>query len=255
MAERVLLVGRHLGEGPAVALVGDEHRVVAEAAARPRAAGAISPSTTPSATTSRPSGQRTRATVRKRAVAVGRVHALERTRAAWRRCRRTWRPRRRSGPSARPGAPPSASTSSPVSSASAGSPVASREGHRLEPGVALERVGVLDDVGDLGRPGHELDRRPEDGGDLGRLVRVGGRQHQPEGHRPAPSDGRSTGGTATISAWRSTISAMPAVGQGEQLVELAAGERHALGGALHLDEPVRPVITTFMSTSARQSST
>ena len=142
-----------------------------------------------------------------------------------------------------------------MSSASAGTPGRLGDGDRLEPGVALERVGVLHDVGDVGRPGHQLDRRPEDGGDLGRLVRVGGREHEPEGHRPAPSDGRSTGGTATISAWSVDDLGDAGLGQGEQRVELAAGERHALGGALHLDEPVRPVITTFMSTSALESST
>ncbi len=30
------------------------------------------------------------------------------------------------------------------------------------------------------------------------------------------------------------------LGQAQQLVELAAGEGHPLGGALHLDEPSRP---------------
>ncbi len=41
----------------------------------------------------------------------------------------------------------------------------------------------------------------------------------------------------------------------EQLVELALVERRTLGGALHLDERPRPVTTTFMSVSARTSST
>ena len=59
----------HLGEGPAVALVGDEHRVVAEAAGAPRLGGdpplhvALGPD-------SRPSGNATRATVMKRPPAL-----------------------------------------------------------------------------------------------------------------------------------------------------------------------------------------
>jgi hypothetical protein len=43
-------------------------------------------------------------------------------------------------------------------------------------------------------------------------------------------------------------------GEVEQLVESHAVERHALGGRLHLDELASPVMTTFRSTSAVESS-
>ena len=92
VGDGVLLVRRHLGERAAVALVGDEHRVVAEARRRRGGASAIVPSTSPSATTSRPSGQRASATVRKRAVR-GRRHAVELGEQLGARCRRRSRPR------------------------------------------------------------------------------------------------------------------------------------------------------------------
>ena len=70
--------------------------------------------------------------------------------------------RRRSDAVSTPGAPPSASTSSPVSSATAGSPLAVGDRRRLQPGVADQRVGVLDDVGHAGRAREELDDVAED---------------------------------------------------------------------------------------------
>ena len=41
------------------------------------------------------------------------------------------------------------------------------------------------------------------------------------------------------SAWTCEDLADPELGEGEHLVELVAGERQALGGALHLDEAPR----------------
>ncbi len=105
VAHGVLLGRRHLGEGAAVAVVGDEHRVVAEARRRRGPRWRCGPRRRPRPPARAPSGQRTRATVRNRArrCAGGRRHRPERARpGAWPRCRRRWRPRRRSGPSARP---------------------------------------------------------------------------------------------------------------------------------------------------------
>ena len=115
----------------------------------PRSLDAIVPSQTPSASTSRPSGQTTAATVRNlrpsildtielgeqpgAVVGVGgvlsRVARREHARATVR------------GPT----------TSSPVSSATAGMPGRRGDGGRLQPGVALQRVGVLDHVLDVCR--------------------------------------------------------------------------------------------------------
>ena len=50
---------------------------------------------------------------------------------------------------------------------------------RLESSVALERVGVLDHLWHAGRTRDELELRAEHLGDLGRLVRVGGRKDEP----------------------------------------------------------------------------
>ena len=63
----VLVVLAHLGERPPVAVVGHEHRVVAEAARRRARRWRSCRSQTPSTTSSLPSGHTTMATVRNRA--------------------------------------------------------------------------------------------------------------------------------------------------------------------------------------------
>ena len=132
-----------------------------------------------------------------------------------------------------PGAPPSASTSSPVSSAPPADRSAARDGGRLESGVALQRVGVLDDVGHVGRSRQQLDDVAEDG--LRSRPPCRGWPTRTRASA-APLDRAAGGGTATISACRSAICPSPPSASAEQLIELAARERHALGGSLHLDE-------------------
>ena len=83
----VLLVLAHLGERAPVAVVGDEHGVVAEAPRRPARRSAMVPSQTPSTASSRPSGHTTMATVRNRARRS--ATPSQRGRAAWPGCRRT----------------------------------------------------------------------------------------------------------------------------------------------------------------------
>ena len=219
----MLLLARHLGERAPVAVVGHEHAVVAEAAHCPVGRRRSRPSHTPSANSSRPSGHTTIATVRKRArrsVGVGRAR-----RAAWpsspRRCalaRRTW-------PCRRPGAPPRAATSSPVSSATAGQLGGRGDRRRLEPGVAHQRAGVLDHVGHVVGRGQQLDARRRGCLRSRPPCRVGRRADEPRpaARRRSPSPRR--GGSATISACRSTISVSPRLGEAEQLVELGARER------------------------------
>ena len=94
MRPGVLLGARHLGVGPPVPAVGDEHRVVAEARRCPRRSAAMVPSTTPWAATSRPPGKQAMATVRNRArrrLGARGARPRRARRAAWPRCRRRWR--------------------------------------------------------------------------------------------------------------------------------------------------------------------
>ena len=110
VGDRVLLVLGHLGERPPVAVVGDEHGVVAEAASRRARRRRCVPSQTPSTASSRPSGQHDHGDGAERgAAAVG--DAVELAQQLGAVVGVAWRPRRRSGPCARPGAPSSASTS------------------------------------------------------------------------------------------------------------------------------------------------
>ena len=120
-----------------------------------------------------------------------------------------------------------------MSSATAGLAGRGGDGRRLQPGVALQRVGVLDDVGHVGRPRQQLDGVAEDRRDLGDLVRVG-RGADERQHRVAQR--RGGGGTDDHLGLQVGDLGQPELGQHEQLVELAARERHPLGRALDLDE-------------------
>ena len=135
----------------------------------------------------------------------------------------------------------------------AGSPVASTRASALSRALSSRVSPVSSTSATDGGPGHELDPVAHgvghEGHDLGRLVRVGGGQHhaQPPGRRrrrcPSPSPAgrhRGAGGSATTARCASRSTAMPLLGQAHELVELAAGEGHALGRALHLDEASRP---------------
>ena len=64
----------------------------------------------------------------------------------------------------------------------------------------------------------------------------------------------SSGVIAPSAALQRVSSAQPVAGERRAGVELGPVERRALGGALHLDEVAAPVMTTFMSVSARTSS-
>ena len=122
----VLLRRRHLHVRPTVGPVGDEHGVVAESTG---ASALLSDGALHAAVRHHlaPVGERCdghRPEPARRAWAPSAPRRRGR-RAAWRRCRRRWRALRRSANDHTPGAPCRASTSSPVSSATAGRPVAS----------------------------------------------------------------------------------------------------------------------------------
>ena len=188
---RVLLRRLHLGERPPVAAVGHEHGVVAEAVVPPGARCAIVPGSTPSAQTSVPSGKATSATVLKRArrspppssqraelaqqlghvVGVGGVLAgvagrVDAGRAA------------------------SASTSRPVSSATAAVPVAATKRPRLQPGVvdAASSPSSTTSGTSAGRGSSSTgERGRQHGHDLLDLVGVGRRQHEAQRRRARPA--------------------------------------------------------------------
>ena len=174
MRQRVLLVARHLGERAAVAVVGDEHGVVPEPTVTTRRLGDRAPAhavddqlgavgTTHDhtgaerSTAIRPTGELAEqlgAIVGVRAAlagVAGRIHAR--------------RPVQRVDLEA-----------GVVGDGSEAGRVADRDG--FESRVALERVGVLHDVGNLGRSRHEIDDATQDRLDLGHLVGVGGGAHE-----------------------------------------------------------------------------
>ena len=141
------------------------------------------------------------------------------------------RPPRSSGPSGCPGTPPRASISMPESSATATSPVASRTARAL--GGRWPRT-CRRSPRRRGRGRRRPSRRrgsPAISSTLwalpvaSRSRRVTGERRRRVGHH-LPLELHDLGDAA--------------FGEGEQRVELAAGERPALGRALHLDEPPRP---------------
>ena len=141
--QRVLLVGRHLGEGAAVALVGDEDRVVAEARRRPRRGRRSSPRPSPRTTTSLPSGQTTAAaaTYCARSSGVGDAASSRSTRgiqSASSVQRAEWIAGR---------AVEGVDLDARVVGDGQPSPVASDDGTGLEQGVGLEGVAGLVHVG------------------------------------------------------------------------------------------------------------
>src|SRR5205085_4656203 len=126
------------------------------------------------------------------------------------------------------------------------------DGGRLEPGVLHQGGPGLVDVGDVGRPGEELETRHgrrQDGRDLGGLVGVG------RGEDEAHYLPRGGGGVASSSAWASRISAMPCSASDSRSSSSAL--ENALPSAVPWTSTKRPevVMTTFMSTSAFTSST
>ena len=115
---------------------------------------------------------------------------------------------------------------------------------RLEAGVVEQGLAVLDHVGHVGRPGQQrhLERVRENRLDFGDLVGIGRRQHEPQRGgrrrraRRSPR-GRRLGEDRGLHAGQLLDARL---GQAEQAVELAPGEGHAFGGALHFDEATGP---------------
>ena len=257
---RVLLVGGHLGEGAAAALVGDEDRVVAETRRASWRRGRWCP-------------PRCRRRKKKRdplIIDCGRDqrHGAE----PGRRCRVSvaptaassskepshvvgcrWRPRRRKGGRAHPRSPaqrvhleagvvghgggtgrrgrwrwPSAGRCPPAC------PRRPRPRRARQRGGARARPAAVEDGGHLG--------------DLGPVLALALTTRRGSGNGHAA---RVVGHSAGVGGSMSCSDA--AVGQVEQAIaQLVAAEGHPLGGALHLDEAgPSPVITTFStSTSA-----
>ena len=175
MRQLVLRFRADLGERATVAVVGYEHGVVAEARVatllawrshrrtRPRRTARGRRATRPSRPCgSGPPGRRRR---RARASSLARLSAYVASSPAKRAVYT-------------PGAPPRASTSRPGVVGDRRQAGRGADRRRLQPGVAVQRVGVLDDVGHVGRARQQLDGAAEDGCDLGDLVRVGRRAHQ-----------------------------------------------------------------------------
>ena len=126
--------------------------------------------------------------------------------------------------------PLSASTHRPESSASVGRPAAATPARALSSALP-SKVGWSSTGSSYGatssRPTH-LDLGQvlaEDPLHLLELLRVAGGEDQTACHR-----------RRSASSWIRVRSAQPFSASAEQRVELGAGERRALGGALHLDE-------------------
>ena len=211
----------HLGERAAVALVGDEDRVVAEARVA-ASRSAMRPSTTPSATTSRPSGQRDDRDRAEAGRAVEPGHASQRRRAAWPRCRRRWRrsPAYRAATHAGRAVERVDLEAGVVGHRRlARSPTATAT--RLQPGVALERVRAS-------RPRRARPAAGAASSNAGRptiaaisAALSGLAVAQDEPHA-VTAQGRARRRSASSSACSVEDLADPALGQAEQLVELAA---------------------------------
>ena len=164
--------------------------------------------------------------------------------AAGRRCRRRWRRARRSGRSTRPGAPPSASTSRPVSSATAARPVAAARARAFSRALST-RVSPVSSTSatSAGRGNRStFPAGPRMSAISRGLVGVGRGQHQTEAARrprsAAHRGGRRVGQDGRLLG-RPGL-AMPASARASSSSSSPRREGQALGRALHLDEPARP---------------
>ncbi len=130
----------------------------------------------------------------------------------------------------------------------AGRPVAATRARALRRAFSSQCLTGLLDVADLGRPGPELHARPQDLGDLPRLVRIGGRQ---DVIRSRGLVGRWVGQRGGLEVEQGGDAVL---GEGQQLVQLA--RLNGAPSAVPWTSTNRPddVMTTFMSTSARLSS-
>ena len=245
VADAILLRGVDLGEG---AIAVQEHRVVAEAAAAARRVGDDGPRRRPRRSARAPSGRATTTTQRKRAV---RRSAGTPRRRSSSRATLSASPRPAPASAAKraertPGTPPSASTSRPESSASAGRPLWRATACALSAGVGEEGVAVLGDRRQLGIVGQraQRDRRVgEQRAQLAQLAGVAGGGDQ---------DHAGAGARRGSARWRapsSAIASLPSVGQAGR----AARRVNGCASAVPCTSTKRrsPVMTRFMSTSAR----
>ena len=240
---------RHLGEGAPVALVGHEHRVVAEPGGTPRLGDDPSLHGAPchqSRLPSAPARARPAHTEPGPSAGVCSAGSRRATPTATRRCRHRRRPPRRTGPTAHPGAPSRPSTSRPESSARAAlRRWRARDRLGLEPGVALEVGCVLDhlghvrrDAGATRRDGHRTAPASTSASSAAlaglaeaRTIRSGSGSH---GLTAADRAGLHLDGH--VLALEVVDLADPLLRQPQQRVQLGSAERLGLGGALHLDE-------------------
>ena len=246
-----------LGEG-AAGSVGDEHRIVAEAAAARAAPRRSAPRSVPRPRSTRPSGHASTTAQRKRAPRRVSSTAAER---AQQPCAPVPRRRRREARRAHAGAPASASTSRPESSASAGRPVAAATARaftrRCSRYVAPVFVRQPDDRARRRRASgrRSTPHSPTQRAQLARSCRVGGREHQPRrDHRPCEaSHARGPEGARAGAAisWAIALASQTR----EHALELR-GAVKARPSAVPCTSTKRPppVMTRFMSTSARLSS-
>ena len=203
--------------------------------ASPRTSVAMAPSHTPSATSSRPSGQRDDGDAcANRAVRAGHAtSASSRSSFATLSAYPVVLPVAASRVDAR-ARHRATSTSRPVSSATRRQPGRPHERRGLQPGVALERRRVLHHLGTSA------------GGAAGRPRRPGCRRSRPpcrgwpwpdqlDGHGVNGPAAAAGGGSATNSSCRSKISMMPPSASASSASSSPRREGHALGGALHLD--------------------
>ena len=141
-----------------------------------------------------------------------------------------------------PGAPPSASASMPESSASAGAPVAALAARAFTSAFSANVVARLGRQ--LDRVGQRLERDlRQQAAELAQLVRVAGGEH--DGHRQALC-------VAAACAARSSSIPLAASASRSSRCARESGVRSAV--AWTSTRPPSPVMTTFASTSALESS-
>ena len=219
VADARFLLRRRRREGP-TELVGDEQRVVAEAAGAARRARRSAPAQTPSACSTpsvRPARARRRSGSARRRSAASPQDARAAVRSAP-------RPTARSAPSVRRERPTSASTSRPESSASAGSPVAVATARAFSDGVVGVRRPVFlgqPDVGKVGERAH-VDRSPfaDQRAQLRDLARVRRGEHELRRDHDVPWQPHA-GGAKRRGAGASVSRAMPARPSATSCAELA----------------------------------
>ncbi len=232
VADRVLLLCAHL-RGRHLVAVRLNDRVVAEAVGARGARAAGGRQTAPSTTRSTRPGTTSAAAQAKCAPRGARRGRRRAGRAAASRLAVVAVAAGPARAESTPGIPFSASTQSPESSATAGSPVSRRDRARLEQRVLGEGRPGLGDVGPsrAGVQADELEARPAGRGS-GRARRPCARC----GWRGPAAASRAQ----RPAACRSGQLGAAGDGEVEQRVELRPVERRALGGALHLDERARP---------------